>query len=688
MKIELRQVWSWTLPVLCALTALYALTFPLQDPDTFWHMAYGRAMVTEGRFINHEIFSYTAAGRFLGSHSQLAQVILYLLWLGGGVNALLGFKLLVGLATFLLVMRTAQLFDLGRNTAALLGLLVILAGLSRFVERPELFSILLQALVILLLIGYVRGVYSVRVLWLLPVLLVLWDYLHGAVFGLVILLAFTFGETLKTCLAPKISFLAGWSAQVLPIERLKQLWLWSGISLVVMFLHPNGLLNYAGFWRVSSASSEFAMYGEFMAPQFISQFFWFWVCLAVVLMLALLCFRRLDLTALMLVVPFLYLGLKYNRGALAFALASVPLMAHCLAIVSERLLAVRWGRGVALTLSVVLLVAVPNYKDVFAFAPDIFRFGTGLNDNAFPVGSTRFIADVGLNGNMFNTDGAGGYLAFFLSPQRKIFNYNQPGVFTALTEYVHKPESRSRWDIRYALIAEAKEYTMFQREGFVPVYREPNGMVLLKPTPENVPLIEKYQIRYFDPLKSMAELEALTGNSFVAARLGEEIATYLTYRRDIRIASFLGRLLLPANPNIQVELKQRRVWIEAALRGNPENLPLLKTLGDIAYRQGDMARAIECFDKVLLQNPTDVELLLNRGYIDFDRAAYRDAAVIFSKAVRVGKDEAAPHYALGLAAMRLGDKGLMQREFQNFLQLAPNSPLSERARQFLADTIP
>lgn len=684
MKIELRQVLTWTLPVLCALTALYALSFPLQDPDTFWHLAYGRAMVTEGRFINYEIFSYTAAGRYLGSHSQLAQILLYLLWLGGGVNALLGFKLLVGFVTFLLVMRTAQLFDLGRNAAAPLALLVILAGMSRFVERPELFSILLQALVILLLVGYVRGAYGVRVLWLLPVLLVLWDYLHGAVFGLVILSTFTLAETLKTCLAPKIGFLAGWSLQCLTLERLKPLWLWSGISLVVMFLHPNGLLNYAGFWRVSSASSEFAMYGEFMPPRFIPQFFWFWVCLGVVLTLALLCLRRLDLTALILVIPFLYLGLKYNRGALAFALASVPLMAHCLAIVGERLVAVRWWRGAALALPVVLLLTVACYKEFFA--PEMFRFGKGLNDNAFQVGSTRFIADVGLNGNMFNTDGAGGYLAFFLAPQRKIFNYNQPGVFTALTEYVHKPESRSRWDIRYALIAESKEYTMFQQDGFVPVYREPNGMILLKPTPENAPLIEKYQIRYFDPLNPLAELETLTKNSFVAARLCEEIAIYLTYRRDARIASFFGNLLLPANPNIQVELKQRRDWIEAALRGNPENLSLLKTLGDIAYQQGDMNRAIECFDKVLAKNPTDVELLLNRGYIDYDQSAYREAAVIFSKAVRVGKDEAAPHYALGLVAMRLGDKGLMQREFQQFLQLAPDSPLAERARHFLTDT--
>lgn len=683
MNDKLHQVLSWLILLLCAVAALYALTFPLQDPDTFWHLAYGRAMVEQGRFINHEIFSYTAAGSYLGSHSQLAQVLLYLLWQWGGANALLGFKLLVGLATFLLVLRTARFFALGRISAALLALLVILAGMSRFVERPELFSILLQALVLLLLFGYGRGAFGLRALWLLPGVLVTWDYLHGALFGLVILLTFTLGETLKTCLVPRLPFLAGWNAAALPVERLKTLWLWSGITLVTMALHPNGLMNYSHFSRVSSKTAEYAMYGEFMPTRVIPQFFWFWICLCLVLVLGALCIRRIDLTTVLIVLPFLYLGLKFNRMTLAFALAAVPMMADSLALLGGRLELVRWRRSMALALAVVVLLAVPVYKE--EYAPDFLHFGSGLNDNAFPVGSTRFIQDVGLNGNMFNSDGAGGYLAFFLSPQRKIFNYNQPGVFNALTEYVHKPESRQRWNIQYALIADAKGYALFQREGFVPVYREANSMVLLKPDPGQSGLLEKYQIRYFAPLKSTVELEALSKNPRVALRLCEEISTYLTYRRDARVAGLLGKLLRPANVDVRIELDRRRALLEAALRENQGDVSLLQSLGDVAYRQGDLARAAVCFDAVLAQQPANIEALLNRGYIDYDRKAYQAAAAIFTRAVKAGKGEADPHYALGLAALRLGDKALMQKEFQQYLQLAPNSPFAGKARQFLAE---
>lgn len=62
-------------------------------------------MVEQGGFINHEIFSYTAQRAYLGSHSQLAQVLLYLVWVLGGVN---GLVLLVGLIFFI-----ALSFNLG-----------------------------------------------------------------------------------------------------------------------------------------------------------------------------------------------------------------------------------------------------------------------------------------------------------------------------------------------------------------------------------------------------------------------------------------------------------------------------------------------------------------------------------------------------------------------------------------------
>lgn len=562
---ESRQLGTRIIVLLCALVALYALTFPLQDYDTFWHLAYGRAMVEQLRFINHEIFSYTAAGTFLGSHSQLAQVLLYLAWLGGGANGLLLFKLLIALLVFWGLMRTARLFGARDTLAAVLAMVVLTAGMSRFVERPELFTILMQTLLAWMLFAGMRGAVPTRIFWALPVVMVLWDYLHGALYGLILLTAFVAAETCKGLLFPRYVRLRNWAAET-PPERLRQLWIWSGITLLAMCAHPNGLLNYQGFWRVSSHAGNFAMYGEFQRTALVAQSFWYWVCLFATLALLLAFIRRLDFTAIVILIPFTYLSLTYNRATLAFCIAAVPLVAQALVLLGTTLFAKRprAGRTLASTIPLLLIFAVLLYKQNFAI--DTFKFGTGLNENVFPVGSARFVKAVGLSGNMYNMDGFGGYLAFFLAPERKIFHYNQPEVFTALTDFVHKPETRSQWHIRYAIIGKPEELGMMQKEGLVPVYWEPTAMVLVRPDADLQTVAERYRLKYFQPLLADEELRRQAAKPWAVEHLLTEMATYLQYRHDDRIAALFTEFVRKTAATLPATT--RTALITAALQEN------------------------------------------------------------------------------------------------------------------------
>ena len=63
------------------LCAVLLVAFPFFDFDIYWHLANGREMVTQGRIINEEIFSYTKAGTPFSNHEWLAQILLYAVYL-------------------------------------------------------------------------------------------------------------------------------------------------------------------------------------------------------------------------------------------------------------------------------------------------------------------------------------------------------------------------------------------------------------------------------------------------------------------------------------------------------------------------------------------------------------------------------------------------------------------------------
>ncbi len=550
----------------CLVVTLYLLTFPLQDFDTFWHLAYGRAMVESGSFINHEIFSYTAQGNFLGSHSQLAQVFIYCAWVIGGANALLGLKLLITTGVFFLIVATVRLFGVNAVTGAALALSVLTAGMSRMVERPELFSVLLQALLIWLLFRARRNGYTGRELWVLPLVLVAWDYLHGAVYGFVLVLTFAGAELLRAKLLPR--WKCRWGVGDTNTFGVKRLFLWLGLSLGVMLAHPNGLLNYSFFWRVGTAD-DYRMFGEFMSPTKL-QFIPYWIFLGFALMLILWNWRHCDLSTIILSLPFLYLSLNFNRSVMAFCLAAIPAIAQALKPLSMRLGAAPRGRMLGTGLLVLLLGSVLLYKQFWVI--DSFRFGTGVSGQVFPVGSARFVKERNLTGNMYNMNGFGGYLAYYLAPERKIFHYNQPGVFTDLFDYLHKPASHREWTIDYAIVGDALELNMFEREGFVTVYREPTAAVLVRNDDRNATLIQRYRVRTFGPLMSNEQLLARARYPATAQRLLVEISDYLAFREDRRVATLFIRLL-QQSPGLFNDA-ERTALLEPLRRYNSDSLPM------------------------------------------------------------------------------------------------------------------
>lgn len=667
---------STLLLMACLALLSYVLTFPLQDYDTFWHLAYGRAMVASQTIINHEIFSYTAYGKDLESHSQFAQVILYALWVAGGAHALLAFKLAIAGAAFLLVVKTSRLFGADLAEGAVLALAVFVMGMSRIVERPELFSIILQALLIWLLFRARKVDYPHLWLWSIPPIMVVWDYLHGAMYGLIVLSTFVGAEVFRQIVLPKFG-ISRFALETTSRAAVNRLLGWSLATIVFMSAHPNGLLNYLNTMRVLPAESKFRMYGEFTPPDFV-QFYPYWLFLACVVILVLLCVRQIDLTALVMILPFLYLSLNFNRAVLAFGIAAVPATAQALHHACIRIRSYRFGTSMLAVLLFLLLVTVIVYKRFYVI--DSFRFGTGISSRVFPVGAARFIKAHNLNGNMYNMDGFGGYLAFFLGPERKIFHYNQPVVFTALYDFVHKPASRQQWHINYAIAGKPEELGMFENNGYKPVYWEPTSVLYLKETTENGPVLDRFAVEYFRPLLPDRDLLALGKHPKSAHKVLQETSTYLAYRQDARIADLFAKMLREAE---FLHESQKLGLLADTLQHNEQSAALLALAGELSFKVGDMDGARSYFVKVLELDPGNFAAGIGLGYVLYEQGQFASAVRRFDLLVGNHPQAADAHYALGLAAMRLCDRETAGRGFEAYLKLAPDTKYSSRVKGYL-----
>ena len=406
MKVQSFQKGQSIVAVLFLFAALWLVVFPIKDYDTFWHLANGKAMLEQGRIINEEIFSYSAVGTEFENHSWLAQIIMALFYRAGGLNGLLVFKLFLTGGLFAVIYRTSRHFAVSPLLAGMASYGVVLVGLSRFVVRPQLFSYLFLAILIFILNGYLKRKWGWQVLIALPLLTVIWDFMHGAIFGFVFWGFLAVSETLKLLMK---GGLRRWQEPFVPHkEQVLHLWSWLAISLLIAMLIPGGFERYYNLFVAlwGGANTIFGITGEFMPTGWDVMFRPFWLLLGMTALGALINWRRLDLSHLMVLIPFVYLGIRYNRCVAVFAVVAAPLFVHhlqqlCNSMVSGSL-ARRLAQAMVLVLCVVSLSWGTYLKGLPLKAgeldPSGFRTGTGLNKAFLPIGMVKFIKAANLTG--------------------------------------------------------------------------------------------------------------------------------------------------------------------------------------------------------------------------------------------------------------------------------------------------
>ena len=596
-------------------SAALLVFYRIQDYDFFWHIANGKAMVQQGRIINEEIFSYTRPGTAFSNHEWLAQIIFFIIFNSTGPIGIVTLKTLLVTLLALLLFKTARFYGVDHLWAGLLAAFVIFEGIARYRERPEIFSLLFIGLLSFLLSGYVVGKLKKQFLYVIPCVLVLWDFLHGAVYGIVFLVSYVTGESVKHFL--RNSLLKRQAAPAIDGRSLVTLWTITGISIAAMLINPYGLRSYNIFVEFLKKNPMVMVTNEF-APPSVKLFPAFWILLALVLLLSVIFSRKADITHIFIMIPFAALALKYNRVTAFFGIVSVPALSAYIAPITEKSFAEKWLKGLAYAFAA-MLIGYTVFIKFFAL-DNPYSFGYKVNDVLLPVGSTRFIARSGLQGNMANPGHFGGYLAYYLYPERKISLYNHHVVFGYFPSIISDQALLDQYGVEYVVLDrvwdKSTNIDLFTADKWSLVFWDNVSMVLVRNNGINRPLISKYGLRYFTPsvldaLNSYdvkhSLLDAYESNPFTAVTLSREISSCIRFYGNKVLADYLGYLVLRYQNSINND--DALNYIESALTYNDSSAYLWYAYSRFCYRAGDVARAQSFFKKALsLDNSLVLEM--------------------------------------------------------------------------------
>ena len=459
----------------------------IADLDFWWHLETGEQIVRTGSIPREDLFSYTAPGREYIDHEWLFQLLQYAIFVLAGPAGIAISKSLVVAVTLTVAGWYALRRGAGLMAAIGFVCLAVAGGINRIIERPEIFSVLFAVLMYVLLDEYVRGG-NRRFLIPIPLIAALWANVHAAVIvGIVIQLAFAAAMVLEN----RSRFVAVAATAF--------------ASTVMCLLNPFGIrVLTVPFELTRIIESGLLDNREWRAPTFAGTpvFFLTFVMAVVLLVFAA---RERRWRSIFVALFLGYISLRYVRNVNLFC-TFVPLLTA-----PDMARLKRPAKGALLAFGVIALAVMLTWRYPF-------QRGFGIA-SYFPDGIAEFVEKRNLRGAMMNSYGFGGYLAWALYPDRRIFIDGRNEVFLPLLEKLAAAKADSRawtallreYDIQYALFEYVDDLdrvttigrdgrvttsfapvtaTRFPRSRWALVYFDDDGMIFVRREGVNAHVLE------------------------------------------------------------------------------------------------------------------------------------------------------------------------------------------------------
>ncbi|HZS14019.1 MAG TPA: hypothetical protein VFC09_05425 [Candidatus Dormibacteraeota bacterium] len=449
--------------------SLIATVQALRDPDVWWHLAVGNLIRAHG-IPSHEPFTFLGAPNpWIGQQWGYEVLLSFMFGVGAWLPMLV--MGLVASAAFVVAVRSAprSLRVPGPFLAGGLLLSVVVAGTFVGV-RGQVITLLGTAITLWVLARWREG--SVRALWALPPLFLLWANLHAGFitgFGVILLVALTVAVWRR--IRPGVE----------PAARLRPLLVAAAIGAIATLLNPAGVHLYPYILDTFTNPTLTSNITEWLPPDFHLTALRIFEIEAVLLVVLWVLSRRPDPIDVVLGIATLAASLQAQRNVAVFAVVAAPQVARYGWLVwiswQQRPRVAAFSRPRP-ALPALMLAAVVTAAAVVAHVVPISRASAVSQDMAhnWPVAAADYVAAHDAGQRMYSLYEWGGYLADRFPTQRTVYIYGESAVFGSdrLQQYldIHlvRPDWRSQLEdprMTVAIVpAASQEATAFLEIGW------------------------------------------------------------------------------------------------------------------------------------------------------------------------------------------------------------------------------
>jgi hypothetical protein len=456
----------------------------ISDPDVWWHLRTGQLMMQNHALFHTDPYSFTRFGEPWVNHEWLSQILLFNLYRVSGFGGLIvGFGIAIA-ATLLLVYARSP----GRPyLAALITLWGAVASAPAWGVRPQMFSLLLASIFLVLLEASAN---RPSLLWWTPPLMLVWANLHaGYPLGLVFIGIFLIGEAIEAAV-----YAEQWPRSA---ARLKSLALAFVLCLALVAVNPNGLRLYSYPFETLSSPAMQKFIQEWFSPDFHDPMYLPLLLMLLALLAGLaLSPRRVrprDLVLLLAVVP---AALRSMRHIPILMLVLVPIVAGLAEAWLQqvgvgRFLEVGQRQPTRRIVAINVLVLIATSILALSRVQHVIRTQGETEAQHFPRAAAAFLSRERPPGPILNHYNFGGYFIWKLYPEYRVFSDGRADVYGdsfmadfAATYYLKDDWSMpfKRWGIAtVALPPDAPLVTALRASPqWKQIYADPEAIILTK----------------------------------------------------------------------------------------------------------------------------------------------------------------------------------------------------------------